>query len=245
MKQISQLIDILKRKLKSEGITYAKLAHTLQLSEASVKRMFSVKEMSLTRLETICRALNMNLSDLFELLSNQQPKIKQLSMSQEQQLVKDTTLMIIAVSIMNHWQYDDILEHYDLDEFELIQKLAILDAMKLIELMPNNRIKSLLHPDFDWRPKGPIHDYFNQKIKEDFFNSDFNQDNEVLIMRSGMLSQHQFYDLQALLKQTANAFIEACQQERKISVSKKSGTALILAMRPWVPVDFQKRQITQ
>ncbi len=243
MKQINQLIDILKLELKRHGITYKQLANKLDMSEASIKRLFSVKEMSLSRLESICHVVELNLSDLFELLDKKEARIKHLSLEQESLLVNDELLMMIAVSVMNHWQFDEILEYYAISEHLLIEKLAQLDQMKLLELMPGNRIRNLLHPDFDWLANGPIYQFFNSTIKEDFFNSDFKGEGELLIMRSGMLSKQEMQHLHKLLKSTAKSFIESCYKEKKYSIHHKKGVALVLALRPWVPRSWQKKKL--
>lgn len=44
------LIDVLKRELKARGLTYLDVAKRLDLSEASVKRMFSTRDFMLSRL---------------------------------------------------------------------------------------------------------------------------------------------------------------------------------------------------
>ena len=44
-----ELIDALKRLLRGQGMTYRELAQRLKLSEAAVKRMFSLRAMSLQR----------------------------------------------------------------------------------------------------------------------------------------------------------------------------------------------------
>jgi len=64
MAQTSQLIDTLKKLLKRQGKTYADVAERLELSEASVKRLFSEKNVSLTRLDSICSLLDIEISDL-------------------------------------------------------------------------------------------------------------------------------------------------------------------------------------
>ncbi|MCY7313627.1 MAG: helix-turn-helix transcriptional regulator, partial [Pseudoxanthomonas sp.] len=53
-----ELIDALKRTLRAQGITYRDLALRLKLSEASVKRMFSQRAMTLQRLEQVCEVLD-------------------------------------------------------------------------------------------------------------------------------------------------------------------------------------------
>lgn len=49
-------------------MTYKVLATHLKMSEANVKRMFSLKQFSLVRLEAICNVLGVALSDLFLML---------------------------------------------------------------------------------------------------------------------------------------------------------------------------------
>ncbi|NIQ16486.1 MAG: XRE family transcriptional regulator, partial [Candidatus Dadabacteria bacterium] len=49
------IIEVLKRALKFNRVTYADIALELNLSEASVKRMFAKQHFTLERLETICK----------------------------------------------------------------------------------------------------------------------------------------------------------------------------------------------
>ena len=64
MSQTSQLIDTLKRELRKQRITYRQVASALELSEASVKRLFAGRFFTLDRLERICELLNMSFSEL-------------------------------------------------------------------------------------------------------------------------------------------------------------------------------------
>jgi DNA-binding Xre family transcriptional regulator len=240
MNEIDTILAQLKFQLKAHGITYAHIAHHLSLSEASVKRIFSKKEVSLARLEKICHLVNLNLSDVFDLVKQKQRKIHQLSNGQEQLLVEDKTLLLVAICVVNHWQFDDILHYHSFDQYALIQKLAQLDKMRIIELLPANRIKPLLHQDFDWIKNGPIQRFFQQTISQEFFTSNFDKESEVLIVRSGMLSEQENALLQKSLKNTAEQFIATCQSNKKVSIDKRHGTALVIAMRPWVPSIFER-----
>lgn len=58
------LIEVLKRELKSRDITYADVAKKLDLSEASIKRMFSTKDFMLSRLDDICEFAGIEFADL-------------------------------------------------------------------------------------------------------------------------------------------------------------------------------------
>jgi len=51
MGQRTQIVAELKRALRARGLTYAQVAKHLQLSEASVKRLFAAGDLSLERLK--------------------------------------------------------------------------------------------------------------------------------------------------------------------------------------------------
>ena len=58
MSQTAQLVDTLKKLLRERKITYADVASHLELSEANVKRMFSKRHFTLSRLEEVCALAN-------------------------------------------------------------------------------------------------------------------------------------------------------------------------------------------
>ena len=60
MRQAGAIADVLKAELKSRGLTYAKIAAKIQMSEASVKRMFSQRSFTLERIDEICQALGIH-----------------------------------------------------------------------------------------------------------------------------------------------------------------------------------------
>ena len=64
MNEISQLIKTLKRRLKIQGMTYRELAAALNLSEASVKRLFASERFTLDRIVEIANLLGYTLAEL-------------------------------------------------------------------------------------------------------------------------------------------------------------------------------------
>ena len=56
MDETRQMVDALKRCLKMRGLTYRALAQHINLSEASVKRIFSQRSFTLRPLEQVCGA---------------------------------------------------------------------------------------------------------------------------------------------------------------------------------------------
>lgn len=232
MAQTTALIDALKRTLREQGITYAAVAQHLELSLPSVKRLFADKQFSLRRLDQVCELAGIEISDLARRVQ-QEKEISQLTREQEQQLVSDTRLLIVAVSALNRWTYQEIFEAYQFTEQQLIQRLALLDRMKLIELLPGNRIRPLISPDFQWQRNGPIQQYFEAQVQRDFFQCTFDQPGEIRLFVTGMLSRQSNAQVQQKLQRLAQDFRHQHEEDKGLPLAQRFGTSLLLAMRPW------------
>ena len=64
MSTTADLVTALKKELKAAQLTYADLAKRLGMAESSVKRMFAKGDMSLSRVDAVCRALKLDFADL-------------------------------------------------------------------------------------------------------------------------------------------------------------------------------------
>ena len=148
MSQINLGYDTLKQCLREQRFTYKQIAQKLNVSEASVKRNFSLQAFSLDKLEQICECLNLSLSDLFSLSQKQQEKISQLSEKQEMELLANPKLLLAAVCVRDGWRFSEIIKHYNISEVEGSKLMTTVDKLKFIELLPNNRYKLLIAQNF-------------------------------------------------------------------------------------------------
>ncbi|MDP2022705.1 MAG: helix-turn-helix transcriptional regulator, partial [Hydrogenophaga sp.] len=64
MSTTQDLVTALKKELKTAQMTYADLARAMGMAESSVKRMLAKGDMSLSRVDEICRALKLDFADL-------------------------------------------------------------------------------------------------------------------------------------------------------------------------------------
>lgn len=233
MAQVTTLVTTLKQTLKSHGITYARVAEQLELTEASVKRLFSDQQFSLARLEQICQMMDMEISDLVQLMSEQQQQVQQLTQEQEAEITKDLVLLLITVCVLNRWTMQDILNYYAISEHECLQRLAKLDKLKLIELLPHNKIKLRIASNFHWHENGPIQKFFQEKIAQEFFNHTFEQEDECLLVLNGMLSPETNREFQRKLERLAREFNELNKQDAHLPLTQRNGVTLVLAARNW------------
>ncbi len=233
MSQTRPLIDTLKRELRKQRITYKDVSRSLELSETSVKRLFSEEAFSLKRLEKVCALLHLDLSDLVHLMEKNIELTSQLTLEQEQELVSDIKLLLVALLLVLKLEFHEIVELYEISETEGIRLLAHLDRMKLIELQPGNRVKLMISPNFSWIPNGPIQMFFESKVQLEFLDSSFNGPGELRIFVSAMLSRSDNVEMIRKIQHLANEMNEMNIESNPLPLEQRFGTSLLVAIRPW------------
>jgi transcriptional regulator with XRE-family HTH domain len=233
------LVDALKRLLKARGITYAVVAAGLDISEASVKRMFSRRDFTLQRLEDVCRLAGVDFADLARAVTTENAGVACLSVEQEEEIVSEPKLLLVALCAVGNWSVEQIIATYDLTLAECIECLTRLDRRRIIELQPGNRIRPLISRTFTWRPDGPIQRYFRSRVEAEFLGGNFDRPDELFLMVSGMLSRQSLGELIVRLRRTAREFAELHRDDLRLPISERHGTSLLLAVRPWEPRAFR------
>jgi DNA-binding Xre family transcriptional regulator len=244
MTQTRLIVDTLKQELRKQGINYRQVAQTLDLSEASVKRLFAESSFTLARLGQICELLHLEVSDLIHQMERNVDLTHQLTLEQETELVADIKLLLMAHFLMNKLQFTEIIEIYDISETEGIRLLAKLDRMKIIELLPGNRVRLMISKNFTLLPGGPIQRFYEKVVQSEFFHSSFGADGEFRIYVSGMFSRDANAEIIRKIKRLAEDAHELREDSESLSLNERFGCSLIMAIRPWeVNVFDQLRRV--
>lgn len=238
MTEATQLISTIKKQLKSQGMTYRDVARALKLSEPSVKRLFASGRFTIDRLVQVCNLLGYTLAELSKEVQAGQPRLTTLTEKQEREVVSDPKLLVIAVCALNHWTLDEIVATYRLSNAECIKHLLHLDKLRIIDLLPGNRIRINVSRDFDWLPSGPIRQYFEKRGLGDFLKSNFAAENEAMAFVNGMFTDQALAQMQDELRKLRHKFAELHEQSLSAPLSKRSGIGMLLAIRKWEPADF-------
>jgi transcriptional regulator with XRE-family HTH domain len=240
MSQVAALLKTLRRELKAQGITYAEVAGQLDLSESSIKRMFSESRLSLDRLDALCKVAGMEISDLVQKMGEERKRIDMLTEEQEREVADDPKLLLVAICALNLWTFKEMIETYELSEHECIQLLAKLDRLKLIELLPLNRFRLTVANDFRWIPNGPIQRFFRAEVQPGFMKSTFAGPGEKLVFRSGMLSRGSNATFMKKMDKLVAEFKELHDEDAGLPLQERFGSSLLVALRPWELAYFRK-----
>jgi transcriptional regulator with XRE-family HTH domain len=231
--QTKAIHHALKTALRANGYTYADVAQVLDLSEASVKRLFSDFGFSLQRLEAVCQMIGMEVTDLISSLESNNERLQCLTHEQEDEIASDIVLTLVTVCVLNRWTFEQILDNFKIDFHDCIRKLAHLDRLNLIELMPGNRIKLKISNNFKWLENGPIQKLFCEKVAADYFAREFNRPNEKLIVVNGMFQAASAEELHQRMSRLADDFNELSSRDAVKPLGERKGLTLVLAARGW------------
>lgn len=239
MSASAALLRAIKATLRLRGITYRRLAQRLDVSEATVKRDFSRGHFSLRRLDQICAALGLTLSDLMQ-PPEPQELVTQLSEAQELALISQPRYLVVTYLLVNDWKFREITQAFRMDENELIGILLRLDQLKIIEYRPPHRVRKLTARNFAWRRDGPVHTFFITRFVPEFFQSAFDRPGDAFRFVGGTLSPGSLSQFKASLERVAVQFEELARSDARLPLAERDGCSAILAVRAWEFSDFTR-----
>ena len=225
------LIDQLKKQMKSKGITYNQIAKALDISLSTVKRDFALKNLSLSRFLSICEITNISLKDLSQSIEVSQPKTHILTDEQEAFFAKN----------INYWAYFDQLlsrrspsflsQKYKITKNQEVKYLKKLDALKLIEWGPGNKVKILVE-DVSWNENGKLREKFLEINERQFLGSRFKGESELYSFFVEDIPKSAIPRVIQEMKKVEN-LIELEHQMGKYTKEKRKSCGVMFALRPW------------
>jgi DNA-binding Xre family transcriptional regulator len=234
MSQTAEVLKALKKVLRARELTYRDLAEALDLSEASVKRLFSEQTFSVQRLEQACRFLDMSLYDLTRMTRlGDENETTVLTVDQEQALAGDSALLTYFYLLLTGWKPARIARQLKLDGPANTRILAHLDKLQLIELLPKNRVHLLTQRRIEWRPDGPIRKLYEDQVKRDFVRSKFDAPGELQRFATAELSLASISVLARRLDRLVREFDDLADLDMHLPAEQKRNVGMMLAMRPW------------
>ena len=232
MPAASRFVDALKRGVRARGLTYAQLAQRLQLSEASVKRMFSRGSFTLARIEEVLAAADLDLYEVAR-MTRAGAGPRELSHEQELGLAKDERLLAVFWLLLNGWTYEEIARDFAISRAELTTAFARLEKLRLIEWGPRERARLLIARDFEWRSGGPAKKAYARRAMAEFLQGRFDTPLELLRFESRELSAESAATLKRKLEQLVTEFNERAEADSALPATRRVPVALLAGCRPW------------
>lgn len=234
LNQTSHLVTALKKCLRAKGINYRDVAAELDISESSVKRIFAEETFTLKRLEEVCAIADVSIYDLAKMgRMHNEDEIKVLSLNQERALADDPMLFTCFYLLLNGWTAQRIETEYELTTPATIKLLTTLDKLKLIELLPGNRVRQLTARTINWRKGGPVRKKYEQQVMAEFMNASFELPNSLLRFETTELSTATFGIISKKIDALIREMEDLAEADTLLPAAERTHTGLMIAFRPW------------
>jgi transcriptional regulator with XRE-family HTH domain len=233
MDETDQLVDALKRCVKARGLTYRALAARINLSEASVKRLFAERTFTVRRLEQVCKAMDMSVTELLRMIDRSASVATTLGLEQESALARDPALFSYFYLLVNGWTDAQIRREYEFDETQIERLRAELAALELIELLPRRRQRLRVGRRLVWRPDGPVRRAYERQVQTEFLRTPFAGRSEFLGWQPAELTESSIGVFKRKLEHLYDEFLQMAEFDA-LSAQPRHSTALLVAFRPWV-----------
>jgi len=154
----TSLKPVLKDLMKQKGLSYKELGLRIGISESGVKKLFQAEDCSLSRLERIARALELDLPSLMIHARGETPTqvveidAKRQAILQKNPLLNDVYWLVLVEGLSP----DEILERYKIPKASLYKCLRDLDRLKLIVWKPGDNVMAAPKGPFLVRSRGPL-----------------------------------------------------------------------------------------
>jgi DNA-binding Xre family transcriptional regulator len=234
-----QLLQSMRAALRQRGMTNRELAEAIGVSEPTIKRDFSRGDFALSRLDRICAVLDLSLADLVQ-GGGSASALTQLSEQQERALVRDPRLVLLTYLLVNDWKLGEIGSAFAFDENALVNMLLRLDALKIVNYRPPNRVKRLTARNFSWRKDGPVHEFFLTRVAPEFLRGRFDEPTDDFRFFGGTLSAASLARLKLSMAQLAEEFEELARQDSRLPLEVRDGCSALLALRKWEFSEFTR-----
>lgn len=187
MSEKKRVVEALKHRMKTQGITYATMAKRIGVSEATMKRYLTQGRFNLETLENMCGALHASLEELLIAYGEHAATENRshFSEQQEEALAKSDLLFAIYYSLGGGYNFESLQENFDISETVLIKLLVQLDRLGLVDYVANDKIRLKQPTDAQWIPSGPLWAKYQRQAVLEFFSSDFSGENEHLQVTVG------------------------------------------------------------
>ena len=235
-RQVATLIGALKQLCRSQGLPYREIAQRLDVTERTVKRWFAGSGLTMQVVEDLCNLLGVTFLELCELATEDlDSRPTRLSRDQARQLFVDLQLAFVFILLTRGWTAQEIQRDCGLSEALMVEHLVKLEKLKLVELLPGNKVRLLFARNIRWGENPEAGMAFARNLRNLFITMDFSAPNALWTAQVVHISEHALAELLAKMQALTIEIVQDSDGERGSS-TPKSWQAVLMAAQPFDPL---------
>lgn len=231
------MLGVLKQVFRARGLRYREIAERLGVTERTVKRWFADKGLTMDVVEDLCGVVGMSFIELCEVAKDELDiRPQRLSREQEQLLFSDLQLALVFMLLTRGWSPQEVQRECVLPEALLVRHLVRLEKIKLVELLPGNKVRLLFGRNIRWRENGEAGRAFGRGLKNLFSSMDYSDPGSVWSAQVVNLSSHSLAELRTKFHKLIVEVLQASDADRRTMAEGKTWHAILLAAHPFDPL---------
>lgn len=155
----------LKKQFKAQKLTYRELAQRLGVAEVTVKRWMTSRDMGFEVFAEISRILGVSPVSLIEAGLSQETA-HPYTLAQEEYFATHPRQWLLFIKTIYGCPAEEAREVAGLSRSAFLKSLKEMEALGLLRLYPNDRVRALIKGPFTANPDGPIMRAFVAKIHD-------------------------------------------------------------------------------
>lgn len=226
------LKDILKQQIRIRGMRYQDIADHLGVSVMTIKRYLNSERVPIEALEDIASCVGLSLIELAEFAkASDGRQTLDLELQQESALAASYELALVRLLLYNGLTVEEIMAEYGVNEPTLVSLLTRLDRLKLIELLPGNRVRIRGSRHIEWRPGGPMRRQIERDIRENFVKMDFANTESFYGYETARLSRSSVLQIEEHMRQLVRTMRILQKVDQGVPNEQKQWYSLLVAQR--------------
>lgn len=227
-----RMLATLKRHLKSQGWTAARIAQRLEIGEATAKRWLSGKALTIDRLTALANLCDLSLVELFRESENTPANLaRELTLAQERELMADEFMALMFFTILSGYPPEETAADFELPLAMVESSLVRLERLALIDRLSGGRVRALVDRAVIWR-KAPMRQLFETRMKTQFMTIDFAAPETAYASEVVKLSAQGAAAMAELIEEYRRKVQALARNDRETSHLPASWYTTLAVMRP-------------
>ena len=116
--------------------------------------------------------------------------------------------------------------------------------MKLIEILPRNKVRLLTAHRIAWRRGGPVHQRYGAEIRKDFLDYRFNGRDETLHFLAADLGDYSIKALEKKFDDLVKEVEELAEMDMALAPAERRWFGVLVGARPWMSMPEKSNRTT-
>lgn len=225
------ILGVLRRQLRQQGWTLARLAAELSIGEATAKRWLAGKGVTLDRLDAMARLAGITLGELArEAEDAPRGLAHELTLAQEKALSANIFLSFLFMALLNGVPPEEIAEDFAIPQRSMEAALARLERLALIDRLRGGRVRVRVDRALVFR-KLPLRSLFDAHMKSAFFELDYGDPETCYVSEVHKLSRAGAAQLAELMERFRLEVQALADKDRHEAVLDREWYGMLMVMR--------------